>query len=298
MRTAYLAPEELIEPARRELKRVEHVFGQLIVAGGPPQPSSWAQNIWFEPVELTVGSIADAAKQLKALQRNWAVYSFHLHRRAKLIQAALPHVSSKPLVFPAPPPKAPLGSWTLLEPSRILAAPRCSSPFPNGEAVFAENHRDPPSRAYLKLWEALTRCGEHPERGARCLDAGASPGGWTWVLAELGAEVLAVDRAPLAPRVVRRKNVTFEKGDAFRATPDRLGAFDWVLSDVACYPEKLLAWVRTWIGAGAARRMICTVKFQGTARYGAVREFAKIESSELVHLSHNKHELTWIYRQP
>ncbi|WP_457844104.1 SAM-dependent methyltransferase, partial [Staphylococcus aureus] len=77
-------------------------------------------------------------------------------------------------------PTAPLGSWTLLAPDRMLAAARCSSPFPNGEVGFIEDKAGPPNRAYLKLWEALVRLRRWPQPGERCLDLGASPGGWTY----------------------------------------------------------------------------------------------------------------------
>ena len=76
------------------------------------------------------------------------------HRRATLIPEQLPKVSAKPLVFGTPAPAAPLGSWTLLDSGTVLAAPYCTSPFPNGEVDFVEDRAGPPSRAYLKLWEA------------------------------------------------------------------------------------------------------------------------------------------------
>jgi 23S rRNA (cytidine2498-2'-O)-methyltransferase len=39
--------------------------------------------------------------------------------------------------------------------------------------------------------------------------------------------------------------------------------------------------------------MICTVKFQGKTDHAVVREFAAIPGSQLLHLHHNRHELTW-----
>ena len=114
-----------------------------------------------------------------------------------LIQAQLPKVSAKPLVFGEPPPAAPVGSWTLLDANTVLAAPRCSSPFPHGEVRFVEDRTGPPSRAYLKLWEAFTLLGRRPGSGDLCLDLGSSPGGWSWALQKLGARVISVDKAPL-----------------------------------------------------------------------------------------------------
>src|SRR5262245_43807736 len=106
-------------------------------------------------MRLPIASIGDAAKKLRAIQRNWALYSHAHHRRAALIAAKLPKVSAKPLVFGALAPSAPLGSWTLIAADTLLAAPACSSPFSNGEVNFVED-RTAPSRAYLKLWELFT----------------------------------------------------------------------------------------------------------------------------------------------
>ena len=50
----------------------------------------------LDPQEITVASISDAAAKLRAIQRNWAVYTPFLHRRATLVQQQLPKVSAKP----------------------------------------------------------------------------------------------------------------------------------------------------------------------------------------------------------
>jgi 23S rRNA (cytidine2498-2'-O)-methyltransferase len=241
-----------------------------------------------------VASVTDAARRLRAIQRNWALYSSRLHRRARLIQAKLPHVSAKPLEFPGPAPAAPLGSWTLLDEGTVLASAECTSPFPHGEARFVEFKVGPPNRAYLKLWEALTLLGARPGPGDVCLDAGASPGGWTWALSRLGARVIAVDRAPLDPAVGRMPGVEERKQSAFSVRPEHDGPFDWILSDVVCYPERLWEWVRVWLESGKARSFVCTLKFQGASHYGVIRDFASVPGSRLVHLSANKHELTWM----
>ncbi len=292
--TGYLAPPGLEPHLLGELRRVREVHGRLLIAEGPQQPAHWAQNVWLRPVTLRIRSVADGAKQLRAIQRNWTLYSFRLHRRAKLIEARLPHVSAKPLEFPARAPAAPLGSWTLLAEDTILASAECTSPFPNGEARFVEHKVGPPTRAYRKLWEALTLLGARPGPGDRCLDAGASPGGWTWALARMGAHVLAVDRAPLEPSVTAMPGVEYRKGSAFSLGPGRDGPFDWILSDVVCYPERLWRWIQVWLESGTATSFVCTLKFQGDSHYGAIRDFASVPGSRLVHLQHNKHELTWM----
>ncbi|MBI1778970.1 MAG: hypothetical protein HYR63_26840 [Proteobacteria bacterium] len=278
-----------------ELGEVSEVHGRLVLADGPPRPAAWVQNLWYEPVKIEIASISDGARRLRRLQRNWALYADRLHRRASLIQASLPHVSAKPLSFPSPAPEAPLGSWTLLDQQTILASPRCSSAFANGEARFLEDRHGPPNRAYLKLWEALTLIGERPGPGSLCLDLGASPGGWTWALAKLGARVIAVDKAPLDPRIATLSGVEQRRQSAFALQPGEIGPIDWLFSDVVCYPRRLLRLVETWIESGRARRMVCTIKLQGEADLAVQEEFRRIPGAELRHLFHNKHELTWIW---
>jgi 23S rRNA (cytidine2498-2'-O)-methyltransferase len=292
--TGYLAADGFEAQLAHELGPDAVPLGRLFLAPGPARPTAWAANVWHEPQRLPIASIADGAKRLRAIQRNWALYSFSRHGRAKLIQERLPSVSAKPLVFPAEAPTAPLGSWTLLDEATILAAARCSNPFPNGEVRFVEDKDGPPNRAYLKLWEALTLARRRPESGDRCLDLGASPGGWTWVLAKLGARVIAVDKAPLDPAIAAMVGVEERRVSAFSLEPDVIGPVDWLFSDVVCYPARLLGLVERWLASGRVRNFVCTIKFQGETDHETARRFAAIPGSRVMHLHHNKHELTWL----
>jgi len=300
IKTAYLASKGFEDHLVRELDGIRETRGRLILTDQPARPVFWAQNIWLNPAGLPIQSIADGARKLKALQRNWCLYSTCLHRRASLIRDQLPHVSAKPLSFPCTPPEAPLGSWTLWDADTILASTRCSSPFPNGEAVFREDRDGPPNRAYLKLWEALTRLGGFPRRGEFCIDAGAAPGGWTWAIQKLGARVLCVDRSPLHAKIAALPGVEFQKRSAFSLKPGEFKnahqSVDWLFCDVICYPEKLYDWISTWIDSGLCKNIVCTLKFQGDYDQGVAGRFASIPGGRLIHLYHNKHELTWIFR--
>lgn len=301
--TAYLAAEGFEDQLRTELGarlRAEH--GRLFLAEGEGH-CAWAANIWRDVQETPIASIGDAAAKLKAIQRNWVAYAPLHHGRAKLITEKLPHVSARPLVFGVPLPAAPLGSFTLLAPDRMLYAAGCSSPMPNGEFIFNEDREGPPSRAYLKLWEGLTRhrleCGsELPKPGDICLDLGSSPGGWTWVLGSLGATVTAVDKAPLAPNVAAMKTVAWQQGSAFALEPKEFPRVDWLCSDVICYPARLLKLVQRWLASSDIRNAVCTLKFQGETDFETAQGFAAIPGSRLLHLHHNKHELTWLWRKP
>jgi 23S rRNA (cytidine2498-2'-O)-methyltransferase len=293
VRTAYLAAGGFVDELACELGTVERRHGRLLIAAGPPRPAAWAANIWLDPQEIGIASISDAAAKLRAMQRNWAVYAADLHRRTSLIQQQLPTVSARPLVFGAPPPAAPLGSWTLLNAATMLAAPHCTSAFPNGEIRFVEDHAGPPNRAYLKLWEALTVLGRRPGPGDICLDLGSSPGGWSWALQRLGARVISVDKASLAPEVALLPRIEYRQQSAFALDPRSVGPVDWLFSDVVCYPARLLALVERWLAAGTCRRFVATIKFQGETDHATARRFAAVLGSELRHLFHNRHELTW-----
>jgi 23S rRNA (cytidine2498-2'-O)-methyltransferase len=292
--TGYLAPEGFAAELQHELgDAVLETHERLVLADGPPRDVAWAANVWRDPVWLKIASIGDAAKQLRAIQRNWALYSFAHHRRAALIVEKLPKVSAKPLVFGDPAPTAPLGSWTLIDPETVLASASCSSSFPNGEANFIED-KAPPSRAYLKLWEAFTLLNVRPSPGETCLDLGACPGGWSYVLAKLGARVIAIDKAPLDPGVLVLPGVEQRQVSAFGLEPRDIGPVDWLFSDVICYPARLLTLVEKFIAAGTVRNFLCTIKFQGETDFTTQARFAAIPGSRLLHLHVNKHELTWV----
>jgi 23S rRNA (cytidine2498-2'-O)-methyltransferase len=293
--SAYLAADgferDLAEELRRAGIRVAAWHGRLALSPDPPRPAAWALDVWTQPREIAASSVKAAADALRAIQRNWAGYTSAHHRRSTLIAERLPPVKARPLVFPEPAPASHLGAWTLLAPERLLASPTKTSPFVNGEIAFVEDRKGPPSRAYLKLWEALTRIGRHPMAGETCLDLGASPGGWTWALARLGARVVAVDKAPLEARVAAMPGVSVRQESAFGLEPREEPTVDWLFSDVICYPARLLALVRRWIAAGKARNVVCTLKFQGETDHDVAAEFAAIEGAVLFHGAHNKHEL-------
>jgi 23S rRNA (cytidine2498-2'-O)-methyltransferase len=294
--SAYLAAEgfegELAEELTRRGVAIGDQHGRLMLSPDNPTHVTWALDIWTHPLEIEVPTVKAAADALRAMQRNWGAYGAAYHRRMALIQERLPPVKARPLTFPGSVPGSHLGAWTLLAPNRLLASPVKSSPFINGECQFVEDHIGPPSRAYLKLWEALVRFGRWPVAGERCLDLGASPGGWTWVLANLGADVTAVDKAPLDPVVAAMPGVTQRLDSAFALPPEPV---DWLFSDVIAYPGRLLTLVRRWINAGAARYIVCTIKFQGATDHEAAEAFAAIQGSQVIHLFHNKHELTFLW---
>ena len=263
----------------------------------------WARSVLAESFLLHFDSIGEAASELKNIQRNWAPYQYQLFRRASLIQDKLPYINLKVRSFPVNIPNSPIGIYTLLDEKTLIASALTNSPLPAGAIQFAEDHTNPPSRAYLKIQESLTLYHtlfglDFPKEGDKCFEAGACPGGWTWVLRQLGADVLAVDRAELAPSLMADEHVKFMAHDAFTLKPEEVcgilecDKIDWLLSDVICYPERLLEWIKAWRESGRAKNIICTIKMQGAVNWPLISEFAKIPNSKIVHLNYNKHELT------
>lgn len=253
----------------------------------------FAQVTWFNCQTIAISSINDGIKKLRALGRNWALFSIDHHRRAQLIQDGLPKVIDTPIPFLASSPEQAMGGWTLIDNDTILCSQETTSPYSLGKCTFIENKQVPPSRAYLKLWEFFTLHHEPPKSGSHVLDLGACPGGWSWVLASLDLKVTAVDKAPLDAQIAKMENITFLKESAFGLLPTALQQVDWLFSDIICYPERLLKLIKLWKDEGNVQHMMCTIKFQANADFAVIDQFLAIPNSHMVHLYHNKHEVTW-----
>jgi 23S rRNA (cytidine2498-2'-O)-methyltransferase len=133
------------------------------------------------------------------------------------------------------------------------------SPFPNGEIEIAGD-RSAPSRAFAKLLEAELRLGCRIDSGETCIDLGAAPGSWTYVAANRGACVLAVDRAGLRADLMGHPKVEFVPADAFRYQPTR--PVDWLLCDVIAPGEKSARLLIEWLRRGWCRRFVVTIKLK------------------------------------
>ena len=302
--TAYQAPpgfeSELAAELGASATRVTFDGGLLLVPG-PARAVAWAANTWLKPVRVRFASVDEGAAAMRALggrDLRWAQAPGARHLQAGLLATKLPVVDAKRLVFPEPAPKKRPGSWCLVEEGVVVASVRCTSFFPNGEPRFHEDHARPPSRAYLKLWEAFTVAGRVPRPGDRCVDLGSSPGGWTWALERLGARVTSVDKAPLDERLTRLTRVRYVQESAFALDPGSVGRVDWLVSDVICYPARSVALIERWIAAHPGAGFVVTIKFQGATDMAPLRALEGIAGGRLVHLHHNKHELTWIRTPP
>lgn len=115
-----------------------------------------------------------------------------------------------------------------------------------------------PSRAAAKLLEAFAWLDRAPAAGEMCVDLGAAPGGWSWVLLERGAHVLAVDPAKLDPLVMKKRGLTHLRDDAFRFEPEE--PIDWLVADMAWRPLEAAALYGKWARRGWARHLIANIK--------------------------------------
>ncbi|MDX1964559.1 MAG: SAM-dependent methyltransferase [Pirellulales bacterium] len=170
----------------------------------------------------------------------------------------------------------------------------CLSRFPAG-IVQIPSDLQAPARAFAKLAEAL----EHLDRNIlprqTCVDLGASPGSWTWWAVKQGAFVQAIDRSPLRNDLMRHERVEFSRGDAFKFSPP--APVDWLLCDVAAFPDKIYELLAKWLGHRWCRSFVVTIKFRGGDDYPILSKFKLLLSGSgydflLRKLSANKNEVT------
>jgi len=139
----------------------------------------------------------------------------------------------------------------------ILASNRALSLAPGGR-LRAHVPGDRPSRAARKLAEAFSWLELAPEPGERCVDLGAAPGGWTYLLLERGARVIAVDPARLRPDLLRRPRLTYVGKSAFEFMPDE--PVDWLFCDMAWRPLEVAQMLARWARQRAATLLVANFK--------------------------------------
>jgi 23S rRNA (cytidine2498-2'-O)-methyltransferase len=250
----------------------------------------------LEPQIVTFESISEAVKILRQAGKFWYLHPISHVRRSRLIEAQLRQYPSLMQHFPLEAEIPSIGSFSLLDNNTLVFSAKRLKKWPQGKCYFIEDKVNPPNRAYLKLWEALTLLDQYPQPGDSALDLGASPGGWTYVMHSLGAKVTAVDKADLAPQIANLPNVICLKQSAFAIEPEQCDkVYDWVLSDVACYPERAYTLIKKWISSGKARQMIFTIKLQGDIDLATIKQFQEIPDSYIINMFYNKHEVTFFY---
>lgn len=136
--------------------------------------------------------------------------------------------------------------------------------------------RAAPSRSALKLDEALQTFLSADERaawltaGARAVDLGAAPGGWSYQLSRRGLHVTAVDNGPMDAALLREGLVTHVREDGFRFRPAR--PVDWLVCDIVEQPQRIAQLMGQWLARGDATRALFNLKLPMKRRWPAVRD--------------------------
>jgi 23S rRNA (cytidine2498-2'-O)-methyltransferase len=178
-----------------------------------------------------------------------------------------------------------------------------TSRWPLGIPRLARPHAAP-SRSVQKLAEAFVVFLGAAERelvrpGQRAVDLGAAPGGWSWLLAQRGLRVTAVDNGALKGEVARDPLVTHVRADGLRFRPPRPVA--WLFCDIVEQPLRIAELVAAWIADGVARRAIFNLKLPMKRRYDEIRRceaaierrLGRVDATlALRHLYHDREEVT------
>jgi 23S rRNA (cytidine2498-2'-O)-methyltransferase len=295
----YVAKPDYLKELCEEVEEVSFIIENLVFSPRQIPDLCFALDIWFDPVVVEFTSISEAASILRQAGRFWFLNPLTHLRRSHLIEEQIRKLPPLQRSFPLESALPEIGCFGLLDKNTLVHATKRWKKWPLGHCQFIEDKKNPPNRAYLKLWEALSLCDFYPKKGETALDLGASPGGWTYVMQTLGTEITAVDKAPLDPRIANLPGVSFLKQSAFALDPFSFDKkVDWLLCDIACYPERLYNLLNKWLAADKAKHYIFTIKLQGETKLELLKLFKAIPNSRTLHLFHNKHEATFLYPAP
>lgn len=273
------------EAGTPELARTDHAFGRQILPSAVRIEAPSVAKL-ADAAAYALVPVLDASEEpwrLDVITPDASDDAAVLERRAELVHEALLRAlgERRKRVLRRRTPGARWGAQVLLverEVAYVSAAAPVTLPdgvawpsvLPGGRATI-EDDWDAPSSAFRKLREALVWLEQPIEPGHRCVDLGASPGGWTHVALAAGAHVVAVDRAVLDPRLMRQPALVHEVGDAFAYTPPD-APVDWLLSDIIATPEKAIELLDRWTDHRLCRRFVVHLKFKGDTQYGLVAE--------------------------
>ena len=246
----------------------------------------YALHVWVPDSDLgnPLASLADELEKKIAAQLAEA-----LPQARRMDDAALRRLASMPLA-----------QVCVIDPERTVSGVTYS----NAALSLARGGRTRvrvtgsfPSRAARKLEEALAWLGVEPGPGELCVDLGAAPGGWTYVLAERRARVIAVDPAKLRPEILARKGVKHLQESAFTYAPDE--PIDWLFCDMAWRPLEAAALLAKWGRKRWARMMVANIKLPMTKKADMIARVRGILESEgdwkhirVKQLYHDRDEVT------
>ena len=181
------------------------------------------------------------------------------------------------------------------------------SPFENGICRLKFPPKAP-SRSTLKLEEALLTMLSARQRGAICragaraVDLGACPGGWTYQLVSRDMHVEAVDNGKMADDLMATGLVDYRAEDGFKYRP-QMGHVELLVCDMIEKPDRVAVLMANWLTRNWATHAIFNLKLPMKRRYETVRAAIEAVGSQLAsaninasmvirHLYHNRDEVT------
>lgn len=181
------------------------------------------------------------------------------------------------------------------------------SPFENGICRLKFPSKAP-SRSTLKLEEALLTMLTARQRdeicraGARAVDLGACPGGWTYQLVSRDMHVEAVDNGKMADDLMATGLVDYRAEDGFKYRP-QMGHVELLVCDMIEKPDRVAVLMANWLTRNWATHAIFNLKLPMKRRYETVCTATEAVGSELAsaninattvirHLYHNRDEVT------
>ncbi|MBM4375674.1 MAG: 23S rRNA (cytidine(2498)-2'-O)-methyltransferase RlmM [Deltaproteobacteria bacterium] len=242
-------------PIAAEVKPTVEALAAAVTALVPPTPAAFALQIWVPD--------SDAANRLSA-------------RATELVEGVTANLGARERLVGAhelADPDDPIVQVCLADDARAyvgaLPRSRTISTWPGGRARM-KVPSGAPSRATSKIAEALSWIGYGPESGDVCVDLGAAPGGWTWLLLRRKARVIAVDRANLQPDIARDRKVMHLRDNAFTFRPDE--PVDWLFCDMVWKPMEVARLLAEWGKRHWARYLVSNIKLPMKKRLATVGE--------------------------
>src|SRR4051812_10143589 len=226
-----------------ETAQLGDAVSAALQASGAPQP--WALDVWV-PDSDEGNLLASRAASLAPTLRTTTAWT---DKRVADARAALAENGLYAQACLLPP-----GDRVVVGVGPVRDAPSLAP----GGRLRVHVPDAAPSRAAMKLLEAFAWLDRAPDAGDVCVDLGAAPGGWSWVLLERHAGIIAVDPAFLARSLQGKKGVQHERRDAFKYEPP--GQVDWLFSDMAWRPLESAALLAKWARRGWARLLIANIK--------------------------------------
>ncbi len=160
-----------------------------------------------------------------------------------------------------------------------------------------------PSRSTLKLEEAILTMLTDDQRaqifraGARAVDLGACPGGWTFQLVKRGMHVEAIDNGAIDDDLMATGQVEHFAADGFTYRP-QMGRVDLLVCDMIEQPDRVAKLMGDWLVKKWTDHAVFNLKLPMKKRFETVTEaiaslkarLEKLDDKFVMHLRHLYHD--------